>query len=262
MSGVVRLGAVSYLNVEPLLAGLDTDTRFELVREIPSRIADALHGGTIDLGTIPSIEYANGDYAIVKGIGIASRGAVRSVCLYHRRPVTSIRSVALDVSSRTSVALLRVLLAAKGVTAYHTVTVAPDVDAMLQRADAALVIGDTALAYRGDAEVLDFGIAWKELTGLPFVYAFWAGRPGAVTGGQLAGLGGAAARGLVEIPAIAARYNGMAGLEAKVKEAYLRDNIRFRLGDEEYAGLLEFYGRARAVGVIRQVPPLRFYGEL
>ena len=64
------------------------------------------------------------------------------------------------------------------------------------------------------------------------------------------------------MPAIAARYNGMAGLEAKVKEAYLRDNITFRLGDEEYAGLSEFYRRARAVGVIRQVPALRFYGEL
>lgn len=262
MSAALRLGAVAYLNVEPLLAGLENDPRFVLSRDTPSEVADQLHRGEIDLGTIPSIEYANGAYAIVRGIGIASRGPVRSVCLYHRRPVAAIRTVALDVSSRTSVALLRIVLDARGVRAYDSVRVAPDVDGMLEGSDAALVIGDAALAYQGEADVVDLGSAWKDLTGLPFVYAFWSGRPGVLAATHLEGLDRAAARGLAEIESVAARYNGRVLLDSQVKEDYLRDNIVFRLGDEEYAGLAEFYSRASALGIIPEAPPLRFYGEL
>lgn len=262
MKQPVRLGAVSYLNVEPLLPGLENDERFLVSREVPSRVADELHWDFIDVGMIPSIEYAMGEYAIVKGIGIASRGPVRSVRLFHREPIQKIRTVGLDISSRTSVALLRILLDARGVDDYETVTMEPDVDRMLQSADAALVIGDAALAYAGDAEVFDLGEAWTNLTRLPFVYAFWAGRPGILDGGHLEALDRAAEDGLADIARLAARYNGSTKLDFRAKERYLRENIVFRLGDEEYAGLAEFYRRAREVGILNSVPPLRFYGTV
>jgi len=96
----LRLGVVSYLNAVPLVHGLEADPRFVLVRDVPSRVAERLHAGEIDLGMIPSVEYAAGDYAIVPGIAIASRGPVRSVMLLHRGPLAHIRRVAVDTSSR------------------------------------------------------------------------------------------------------------------------------------------------------------------
>src|SRR5215813_11416766 len=108
---VLRLGVVSYLNVAPIVHGLHDDPRFHLLSEVPSQVAERLHAGEIDLGTIPSIEYAFGDYAIVPGIAIASRGPVRSVCLYYDGPLSAVRRVALDTSSRTSVALVKILMA-------------------------------------------------------------------------------------------------------------------------------------------------------
>ena len=90
----LRLGVVSYLNAVPLVHGLDADPRFEILRDVPARIADALHAGRIDLGVIPSIEYAGGDYAIVPEVAITSRGRVRSVCLFHRRLTAAFQLVA------------------------------------------------------------------------------------------------------------------------------------------------------------------------
>ena len=110
MSAPVRLGVVSYLNAEPLVFGLERDPAFVLVRDLPSRVASMLVSGAIDLGMIPSAAYADGDYAIVPGVAIASRGPVRSVRVYHRGSLAGARTVALDTSSRTSVVLARVLL--------------------------------------------------------------------------------------------------------------------------------------------------------
>jgi chorismate dehydratase len=113
----VRLGAVGYLNARPLVFGLDRSSRFALRFDVPSRCASLLHDGGIDLGLIPSIEYLRGpaggsganDYRIVPGPAIVSRGAVASVMLYSKKPIGDVRSIAMDTSSRTSVALTRVL---------------------------------------------------------------------------------------------------------------------------------------------------------
>jgi len=112
----VRLGAVSYLNARPCVVGLDRCPSFELDFDLPARCAERLHEGSIDVGLIPSIEYLRGPggaggYAIVPGVAIASRGPVASVALYTTRPMADVRSIALDTSSRTSVALTRVLCA-------------------------------------------------------------------------------------------------------------------------------------------------------
>jgi chorismate dehydratase len=232
-------------------------------------VADALHAGTVDLGVIPSIEYAAGDYAIVPGVAIASRGPVRSVCLFHRRPLAEVRRVALDSSSRTSAALLRILLRDRLGRDPEYAVMPPSLSDMLGAADAALLIGDRALYFDGEEDRLDLGQAWTEQTGLPFVWAFWAGRSGAAGSPEVARLQAALAAGLEALPSIAATYNGAGatggndapGQDRRVlNEDYLRRNIRFRLEAAEAEGLEAFYGRAFELGLIPRVPELRFYG--
>lgn len=258
--GVLRLGAVPYLNVAPILHGLEGNRRFDVVREVPSLVAEALHRGEIDLGTIPSIEYAAGDYAIVPGIAIGSRGAVRSVRLLHRGGLDTLRRVALDTSSRTSVALLKILLRERLGRDPEYVSMAPRVGEMLETADAALVIGDPALYHTGPEESLDLGEEWLARTGLPFVYAFWAGRRGVATPSDVGALQASLRSGLAAIGDIASSYARHDG-EARDNESYLRSNIVFELGDAEQAGLREFYRRAHAQGLIQRVPELRFHAH-
>ncbi len=257
----LRLGVVSYLNAAPTVYGLEREEGFRLVRDVPSRVADLLHAGEVDLGLIPSVEYAEGNYAIVPGVAIGSRGPVRSVNLFHRVPLDAVRRVALDISSRTSVALARILLRERLGRDPTYIASAPSVREMLAEADAALVIGDHALYFDLPMDRLDLGAEWTARTGLPFVFAFWAGRPGVVTPAGVARLQAALAAGLGALPAIASSYNGLGASRAAVNEAYLRDNIVFTLGEAEAAGLREFYRRAHAMGLIARVPELRFHGH-
>jgi chorismate dehydratase len=257
----VRLGAVSYLNVEPIIHGLDRDPRFSLLREVPSRVAERLHAGEIDLGTIPSVEYAFGDYAIVPGIAIGSRGPVRSVNLYHEGPIADLKRVALDTSSRTSVALLKVLLRERLGRDPEYVEMAPSLDAMLGTADAALMIGDPALYLEGSVQHLDLGEAWQQSTGLPFVYAFWAGPLGVIDDPGIAALQAALASGRKAVADIARSYSGDGATHARMNETYLTEHIQFDLGAAEQAGLREFYRRAFALGLVPRIPELRFHGH-
>ncbi len=260
-AAALRLGAVSYLNVEPIIHGLDRDSRFSLLREVPSRVAERLHAGEIDLGTIPSIEYAFGDYAIVPGIAIGSRGPVRSVNLYHTVPVDKLKRVALDTSSRTSVALLKVLLRERLGRDPEYVEMAPSLDNMLGAADGALLIGDPALYLEGSVAHLDLGLAWQQATGLPFVYAFWAGPLGVIDEPGIAALQAALEAGRKAVREIAESYAAHGGGKARTNEAYLTEHIQFDLGGAEQAGLREFYARAFALGLIPRVPELRFHGH-
>jgi predicted solute-binding protein len=255
----VRLGAVSYLNAAPPVHGLDRDSRFRIDRQVPSVVARRLHAGEVDLGLVPSVEYAFGDYAIVPGVGIGSRGRVRSVLLFHRGPLERVRRVALDTSSRTSATLVRILLRERLRTAPEYVPMAPDLVDMLAVADAALVIGDPALDHEGEAARLDLGEEWTRLTGLPFVYAFWAGRPGAVDAGGVERLQSALAAGVGAFAEIALRQAGGNASRAAKYHDYLRDSIVYRLGEEEQEGLREFYRRAHALSLVPRVPELRFH---
>lgn len=256
----LRLGVVSYLNAEPLVAGLEGDAGFELVRDVPSQVAERLHAGQVDLGMIPSVEYARGDYAVVPGVAIASNGPVRSVRLLLRRPLAQVRTVALDLCSRTSQALARVLLRER--LGYDPVYVemAPEPSRMLEKADAALLIGDPALYMDEPGESLDLGEEWTRSTGLPFVYAFWAGRPGVIDEAGVRRLQQAMADGLDRLGPIAAAYNGLGAGQAERSESYLRTNVVYRLGAEELAGLREFYRRAFDLRLIPRLPELRFHG--
>ena len=178
-------------------------------------------------------------------VAITSRGPVRSVCLFHRRPLQQVRRVALDSSSRTSAALLRVLLRERLGRDPEYVAMPPSLPDMLA-------------VVEGEESRLDLGQEWTERTGLPFVWAFWAGRREAAAPSQVARLQAALAEGLENLPAIASTYNGAGG--AALNERYLRSNIVYRLGEPEVAGLNEFYRRAFGLGLIARVPELRFYG--
>ncbi|HYN01032.1 MAG TPA: menaquinone biosynthesis protein, partial [Vicinamibacteria bacterium] len=258
---VVRLGAVSYLNSEPHVHGLDRDPGFRLEREVPSRVARRLHAGEVDLGLVPSIEYAFGDYAILPGVAVGSRGPVRSVCLFHHGPLERVRRVALDTSSRTSATLVKILLRERLGRDPQYVPMGPALVDMLAVADAALLIGDRALDQEGEVARLDLGETWTTLTGLPFVFAFWAGRAGAVSAAAVRRLQSALAAGREALPEIAGRYAAGDALRAAKYESYLRENIVYRLGEDEQAGLREFYRRAHALSLIPAVPELRFHAE-
>jgi chorismate dehydratase len=258
---ILRLGVVSYLNAEPLVYGLDREPAVRLERDLPSRVAQRLHAGEVDLGMIPSIEYALGDYAIVPGVAIGSRGPVRSVSLFHTGPIESVRRVALDTSSRTSVALTKVLLRERLGRDPEYVPMGPSLSDMLKSADAALLIGDPALYYEGELPRLDLGEEWARVTGLPFVYAFWAGPRGVVSAAEVGRLQEALRQGVASVGAIARGYDGHGPGQAARNESYLRNNIVYGLGDAEAAGLREFYRRAHALGLIPRVPELRFHAH-
>jgi chorismate dehydratase len=259
----LRLGAVSYLNTKPLVYGLDAyPDRFEVRFDVPAVCASLLHEGRVDLGLIPAIEYLSGDYWIVPDVSIASDGEIASVAVFTRVPIEEVKTLALDVSSRTSVALTRVLCAKRWGIAPSFVPADPDLKAMLGRADAALVIGDPALRIdpsRHGATKIDLGLEWKALTGLPFVYAMWTGRSGAASAEQCRALQAARDAGVAHIPEIArdaAQGDPSRGAQAL---RYLRDNLKYGLGEREAQGLRRFHELAAEIGLVPSLQPLRFY---
>lgn len=259
----LRLGAVSYLNTKPLVHGLEAETdRFTIRYDVPSRCATLLHEGRVDLGLIPAIEYLRGDYAMVPDVAIASDGPIASVAVFSRVPIGRVKTLALDTSSRTSVALTRVLCARRWQIAPAFIEAEPDLEAMLARADAALLIGDPALDIDPVAhlvEKFDLGSEWKALTGLPFVYAMWTGRPGVASREHCRALQAARDRGVANIAAMArAAGAGDARRESRAL-AYLRDNLKYGLGEREAAGLRRFHELAVGIGVMPSTKPLRFY---
>jgi len=258
-----RLGAVSYLNTKPLVRGLESrPDLFDLRFDVPAICAMLLHEGRVDVGLIPAIEYLRGDYRIVNGIAIGSDGVVDSVAIFARTPIERVQTLALDTSSRTSVALTRILCAKHWGIAPVFTTAEPDVAGMLARADAALVIGDPALDIdpaRIGATKIDLGEAWKALTGLPFVYAAWSGREGALDPEQVTALQTARTRGEAELLTIARETAPGDAVAAEKVLRYLRDTLRYGLGDREVAGLERFHELAVELGLAPARRPILFY---
>ena len=260
---IVRLGAVDYLNARPLVYGLEMRTDlFSLRFDVPSKCAALLHEGSIDVGMIPSIEYLRGrePYVIVPGSGIISNGPVASVALFSTKPVSQVRSIAADTSSRTSSGLLRVLCYEAFGVDPSFVPMPPNIDEMLTACDAALLIGDPALyldpASRGLLKI-DLGEEWTKLTGLPFVWAFWAGRPDALSTDAIRVLTESRDAGVAASDAIATAYCGPE--RAELGRAYLRENIKYTLGPREAAGLTRYYELATAHDVVESTRAIVFY---
>jgi len=256
----IRIGAVSYLNTKPLVYGLtERLPRAEISYEVPSRLADRLASGELDVALIPSVEFfQHPEYEIVSDACIGCRGPVWSVKLFSRVPADSIRTLALDEGSRTSVALARILLKERFGLSPELISLpmAGWKPAPLE-ADAMLLIGDRAIhAPPGQwSFVWDLGEEWNRWAELPFVFAMWTARPG-LPPALLAEVDTAfrAARddGLAHLPEIAEREAALIGLTARECLSYLRDNLYFYLGQREQAGLDLFYRHAAALGLAPQ----------
>jgi len=260
---MVRLGAVSYLNARPLVYGLENQPeRFKLRYDIPSECARLLHAHETDLGLIPSIEYLRGQepYRIVPDLGIISDGDVASVALFSRVPLAQVRRIGLDTSSRTSAGLTRVLCReAWGIDPVFE-PAPPDAAARVDGYDAALLIGDPALFLDHEAAGLtriDLGAEWTRLTALPFVWAFWAGRAGAIDAAGVTALREARNEGVRDSDAIADDYCGPE--RGGLCRRYLRENIKYRLGDRETQGLRRYYDLAATHGVVDSRGRVEFF---
>jgi chorismate dehydratase len=241
MPATIRVGAVNYLNAKPLIERLtDFAPQVELSLDLPSRLADQLAAGTIDVGLIPVVEFFRGsNYTFVPNIAIASRGPVLSVTLFSRVPLPDVRSVALDEGSRTSAALAQILLRKRYGIRPAVETLPIDTPADDLSTDAVLLIGDRAMkaCLPGYPFAHDLGQEWTDWTGLPVVYALWAVRGGVELGETEAGFHRAKEYGLSQAGVIAQREAAALGLDPGYCRRYLTHIIRYDLGARELAGM-------------------------
>jgi chorismate dehydratase len=223
---------------------------FDLDFQIPAVCADYVASGRADIGIIPSFELTRQDLAIVPGTGIACHGPVRSILLVSKVPAGEIQRLAVDSSSRTSVQLARVQLARSYGARPELIAHPPDLEAMLRLADAALVIGDPALALDPAAlpyEVHDLGGEWVESTGLPMVFAVWAGRKEAITPETIAAFQESCRYGRERIEEIVAAEAPKRGFAPELVRKYLTRHIVHELGERDYEGLDRFLSEAISV---------------
>jgi chorismate dehydratase len=263
MDAPIRIGAVNYLNTKPLICDLELlAPEAELILDLPSRLADDLAAARLDVALIPVIEYFRaGDYTLVPGISIATRGPVLSVTLFSRVPWADIRSVALDVGSRTSAALTQVLLRHRYGVRPELTPLPMDRPAEEADADAVLLIGDRAMraCLPGFAYAFDLGQEWTDWTGLPFVYAVWAVRPGVDLGAVPEALAEAKRRGQSRVGPIAHAEAPRLGLDAGFCRRYLSNIIHYDLGPREQAGLHHYYMLACEAGLARRGVNIEHY---
>lgn len=261
---IPRVATVNYLNARPLAWGFTHGARsgeVTLLHGTPARCAQLLSGGEVDVALIPSIEYLRiPGLTVLPGMAIASRRQARSVLLVSRVAAAEIRSVALDHSSRTSVALLKILLERRSRhrVSYHEME--PTLHRMLETRDAALLIGDAALVARTSGlKVYDLAAEWHAMTGLPFVFAFWAVRPAADLPRLSQTFLDSKMQGLTQRESIAQEAASELGLPASDLSEYLRTNIYYDLGEEEIKALWLFYRLARESALVETARELTLH---
>jgi len=262
------LAGVSYLNSRPILDPLEREpfsSRFAVERVVPSEVARLLSEDEADLGLIPVAAAATlGDIRFVRGVGIGARGRVRSVLLVSEKPLDEVEDVELDLSSRTSVVLAKLLLARmrKSEPRYLGRSYEPGRGPNPRGKTAALVIGDLALTLEGRfPHVLDLGQAWLEWTGLPFVFAAWGARATTnVRSDDAQALRDALAEGLRDRPAIAHRHATSGGIDQVTAHAYLTEAIHYGFGDDEKRGLELFLAKSAEARLLPAFD-VRFTGE-
>ncbi len=265
MTRRIRVGAVNYLNTRPLIYGLrELAPQIDLQLDLPSRLADGLRNGSYDIALIPSIEYASDpSYEVVSNACIACRGPVFSVKLFCRVPPQQIRTLALDEGSRTSAALVQILLHERyGIRPQlEVLPIGSSVDDTA--ADAVLLIGDRAMhpPMASFAAVWDLGDEWCRHTELPFVFATWVARAGSDLAGADIALAAARDAGVAHLKQIAETEAAALGLTVPECLQYLRDNLYFYLGPREQQGLELFYRRAAALQLIPEGVEVGYYSN-
>jgi len=268
--GRLRISAISFLNTTPLMWDFDhgpAGDNFDISYTVPSACAADLAKGNADIGIIPAAAYTTvPNLVILPGVAIASRQAVRSILLVSKVPVEKIQTVALDTSSLTSVALVKVLFAKWWGGKRKFTSMDPDLESMLQLNDAALLIGDSALKVdRSKFLTFDLAEQWFRFTGKPFVFAFWAVRKDALkdktsnldlaTIFQQSRNHGLAADNLNQI---AREWAPRVGLSEADVRSYLTDNIHYYLDPAHIEGLQLYYRFAQECGALPTAPALDF----
>lgn len=287
----LRISIVEYLNTAPLVWGFTNGPlrgRYDLSFTVPSLCAEALRSGQADVAIIPAIEYQRMEGVVaLPGMAIAAKGEVRSILVVAKKPIAQARRVALDGSSRSSAALVRLLCAGRWGISPEFIEMEPDPAAMLSQADAALLIGDPALRVSLKAEALasklpsdeiccggdpsdqpvpgvdtlflyDVAYQWREMTGRPCVLALWVARREAATPEVAADFLASKDYGIACITEIAEDAAQQLGLPAVALERYLRENIDFSLDAENRAGLELYFERCAEAGLIPRARPLEF----
>ena len=283
----LKISAISYLNTAPLMWDFEHEeagAEFDISYTIPSACAEALRAGTADIGIIPAAAYTTvPDLVIIPDVAIAARRAVRSILLVSKTPSKrpadplskqplskeqwwkQVRTVALDTSSLTSVALAKILFAKWLGGARDYTAMAPDLDAMLGACDAALLIGDPALQVdRTRYFTLDLAEEWVARTGKSFVFAFWAIRKQALAGRDGRAIAQAFKKsrdhGLSpkRLEAIAQEWAPRLGLTVEVIRVYLTHNIHYYLDPPCLEGLELYYRLGAEIGALPPSPELRF----
>lgn len=283
----VRISIVEYLNTAPLVRGFTHGPmhgKYDLSFTVPSQCAEALRSGAVDVAIIPAIEYQRiPDLVILPNLSIASKKSVRSLLLVSKKPIQEIARIALDRSSRSTQALTRILCEKLWRIQPEFFEAAPDLPAMLQQADAALLIGDPALrlaiacapgarrdpqgdlvstsssaGLSGDATVYIYDIVekWRAMTGLPAVLAVWAARREAITPQLVQDFQDSLAFGLQHVDAIASEAAAEMQLPANDLRRYLMENIDYHLDAENLQGLMRYYQLAAELGLIPRVTPV------
>lgn len=253
-TGRVRIGAVGYLNSKPLIEGLgELIPEAELVLDYPSRLADDLADGRLDVALIPSVEcLRDPDCEIVSDACVASHGPVLSVKLYSRVPMGEIQTLALDDGSRTSSILARIMLSERFAVEPRLESLPLGLSTEATDANAILLIGDRAIARPTENFVAtwDLGQEWFQWTGLPFVFAMWAARSENDVSGLEEVLEQARDRGLERLEAIARREAPALGISNEMAVDYLTRNLHYRLGAAERSGLKLFQKLSVKLGLL------------
>ncbi len=289
----LRISIVEFLNTAPLVWGFvegPLAEKYDLSFTVPSQCAEALRRGDADIAIIPSIEYQRIENVIaLPGMAIAAKQEVRSLLVVAKKPIEKAKRIALDTSSRSTAALVRMLAAEEWGIQPEFVEAAPNASEMLKDADAALVIGDPALRIslkmdtlanklpsgeqccQGDADdmpvpgfdtlfVYDVAYQWRQMTGKPCVLAIWAAQRDVVTPELVADFQASKQYGIERIREIAEAASLKLDLPPDALERYLIENIQFDLDAENLAGLQLYFEKAAALGLIPRARPLEFAG--
>lgn len=266
----LRVGIVDYLNSRPLAWGFlkgDHGDLFTPTFHPPATVARMLADGGLDIGLIPSIEVERiPGLRILPDLCVAATHEVRSVLLVSRvdpaADPAAIRRVALDHNSRTSAALLRILMRERWSADPEYVEARPDVERMLETADAALVIGDPALRFHASGErerrglhTVDLAAEWQALTGLPFVFAVWAVREEAWRPDLAYYFKSSLRLGLASIDSVVREAAAELDLDRTTLHTYLTENLSYLLQGPQRRGLEEFWRRARVHGLLPEAEP-------
>ncbi len=255
-----RVSAVSYLNTSPLVWGMLHGPQhgvFDLSFTLPSECADALWAGEADIGLVPIIELARQpELLVVPGSSIACEGAVRSILLVSKKSLDELESFAADSGSRTSVVLTQIILARRHGIRPDVVALPADLDNMLEQADAALIIGDPALkidpamgSWRGrPVHVFDLGAEWFDMTGLPMVFAVWAGKGLDPSVTQV--FADSASYGRARTDEIVEHESSNRDLPAKLVREYVTRYIRYDLGEREREAMNLYLSSAAELGLV------------